>query len=133
MRISSEEQLARSGFSSLFLHVVDIQQASQNSAGALNLRGVVARLRSALDTSVPEAVEFYDAKLLEAGYLEEDDYSDVHWVIRGTRLFEVTEDFPRIDGRTDLSPAVSKVEYGLDLTFCDAFLREPSALSEVLR
>lgn len=132
VRISSEDQLARAGYSSLFLHVVDIQQSSATLPNALTLRGIVDRLRSSLETTAPQAVESYDEKLEDAGYLEDDDYSDVHWLLRGTRLFEVTEDFPRIDGRNGLSPAVSRVEYRLDLTLCDAFLRKPDALWQVL-
>lgn len=132
VRISSEEQLSRSGFSSLFLFVFDVQMCSAGSLGALTLRGVVDRLRSLIESAAPQSVEGYDDKMEEAGYLEDDDYSDVHWLVRGTRLFEVTEDFPRIDGRAGLSPAVSRVEYTLDLTLCGAHVREPDALWQVL-
>jgi hypothetical protein len=132
VRISSEGQLARAGFADLFLFVVDVQKTTDDRSGSFTLRQVVDRVRASVDAGAPQAVEAYDSKLVEAGYLDEDDYSEIFWAIPQVRLFEVLGEFPRIDGGTELSPAVSRVEYSLDLQFCDAFLRERDALQRVL-
>ena len=112
--IASEDQLDESGVDSLFLFVIDLDQAPADATGAMTVRNVADRLRQRLFSLDPAAADVFDTLLSAAGIRPEDDYSDSHWLEGLSRLYLVTGEFPRI-ARTEVRSGVSHVRYAISL------------------
>jgi hypothetical protein len=112
--ISSEHQLDHAGFEHLFLYVVDLAPASHSDEDSFSLDDYVDRTYKIIHEIDPGAVEIFETKLLEAGYMTEDDYSDKYWIRLGAQSFEVKGDFPRVID-SELPPGVIDVNYKIDL------------------
>lgn len=112
--ISSEHQLDQAGFQNLFLYVVDLSSAAVSDEGSFNLSDYVDRTCQLIHEKDPGAIEIFETKLLEVGYLKEDDYSDRYWIRMGAQGYQVQDDFPRIvDDK--LPVGVTDVCYKIDL------------------
>ena len=113
--ISSEHQLDLVGFNCLFLYVLDLASAAVSDDESFNLGEYVDRFYQLIHDIDPGVAEVFETKLLEAGYLKEDDYSDQYWVRLGSQSFHVKEDFPRIVDE-ELPIGVIDVRYKIDLS-----------------
>ena len=84
-----------------------------------SLPELVSRLRSTIQIQDVSALDGFNAKLIEAGYLDSHSelYSDTRYRYRETRFFKVTDDFPRIAVR-DLRGGISECSYTVLLTAC---------------
>ena len=62
---------------------------------------LVDRLRATIQVQDVSALDGFNAKLIEAGYLDSHSelYSDTRYTHRETRFFKVAEGFPRIAAR----------------------------------
>ena len=129
--IASEDQLDESGVDSLFLFVIDLDQAPADAAGAMTVGNVADRLRQRLFSLDPGAADVFDTLLSAAGIRPGDDYSDSHWIEGLSRLYLVTGEFPRI-ARTEVRSGVSHVRYAISLGDCEPFATSESALAEAL-
>ena len=129
--IASEDQLDESGVDSLFLFVIDLDQAPADATGAMTVRNVADRLRQHLFSLDPGAADVFDTLLSAAGIRPEDDYSNSHWLEGSSRLYLVTGEFPRI-ARTAVRSGVSHVRYAISLGDCEPFTTSESALAEAL-
>ncbi len=126
--ISSEHQLDVGGSEDLFLHVVDLERAPADTAESWSVADVVARMRDAIEDSDPAALCVYESLIAAAGFRWTDDFSEFQWVEGESRLFAVTDEFPRI--RADnLASGVTKVRYSISLVECDRFRAEPGELT----
>jgi hypothetical protein len=115
--VSSERQLDSRGLCALFLRHYAL--AEREGTGE-SLPDAVAATRSAVAAS--GAVELFEDRLLEAGYLDAHSarYEGRGWRIRATRDFAVRRGFPRLIER-DLPSGVGSVRYGLALAACETF------------
>jgi hypothetical protein len=118
VRVTSERQLDDAGIRALFLHVVvlDEREVEPGAAGSGEcLPGVIADLRSRL-ASEPSALELFDDRLLEAGYLDAaaPRYEGRRFTLRRELTFHVQRGFPRLVER-DLPAGVGDVNYALSL------------------
>ena len=120
VQISSEWQLDRSGIERLFLVVAQVTRSAESEPESLTLTDVVNRVRKKIFDHSPAELGAYDSRLLAAGYLPKDDYSDYWWAFDELLPFEVTPDFPRVEG-TDLPEGVERVTYNVTLAGCTAF------------
>ena len=84
-----------------------------------SLPELVDRLRVTIRIQDVSALEGFNAKLIEAGYLDSHSelYSDRRYRHRETRFFKVTDSFPRIAAR-DLRGGISECSYTVLLTAC---------------
>lgn len=84
-----------------------------------SLPELVDRLRTTIRVQDVSALDDFNAKLIEAGYLDShrELYSDMRYKHRKTAFFKVTEDFPRITSR-DLRVGISECSYVVILTAC---------------
>lgn len=114
--ISSAEQLDLSGIEALFLAVVELDAAPSGTAQAITLSEVAARIRTLLSPS-PSASATMESLLEAAGFRWADDYSDFSWLEGSTRIFRVTDGFPRISAST-LDAGISSVTYAISLQSC---------------
>ena len=84
-----------------------------------SLPELVDRLRATVQIQDVSALDGFNAKLIEAGYLDSHSelYSDTRYRHRETRFFKVTDGFPRIAAK-DLSGGISECSYTVLLTAC---------------
>ena len=129
--ITSESQLDESGVDLLFLHVVELDEAPEDASHAVTVHEVAERIRTYLFPLNPSACAEYESRLSAAGYREEDDYSDYHWLEGESRIYLVTDDFPRI-ASGEIRSGVSNVRYSVSLDACAPFASSANDLSEAL-
>lgn len=120
VKISSENQLQIVSGQSLSLVVFALSPSVQEASESLCLDGLVARVRGKLNYASPSAEEGFEARLLEAGYTADHDYSDTWWIEIASKAYAVGETFPRIEA-TGLPPGVNSVTYWLRLDQCAPF------------
>lgn len=84
-----------------------------------SLPELVDRLRETIQIQDVSALDDFNAKLIEAGYLDRHTklYSDTQYKHQKTRFFNVTDDFPRIAAK-DLRDGVSECSYTVLLAAC---------------
>ena len=129
--IASEDQLDVSGVDTLFLHVVELDQAPANTIGGLTIRDVANQVGNHLFSLNPGAAASFETLLSAAGLRPEDDYSNFHWLEGASLLYLVTAEFPRI-ARSEMRSGVSHVRYAISLSDCKPFVTSVSTLAEAL-
>ena len=84
-----------------------------------SLPELVDRLRATIQIQDVSAADDFNAKLIEAGYLDSHSelYSDTRYSHRKTKFFKVANSFPRITAR-DLRGGVSECSYLVLLAAC---------------
>ena len=128
--ITSEHQLDSQGCYMLFLHVVDLSPAPEGEAQAFTVSEAARRVRDRI--SLDNATEDkYDALLAAAGFRWEDDYSDFKWLEGPSRIYEVTDDFPRVTA-TQIATGVSNVRYSISLVECAPFIVDSKKLGTAI-
>ena len=75
---------------------MDLSSAAVSDEGSFNLSDYIERTYQLIHEKDSGAVEMFETKLLEVGYLNEDDYSDRYWIRLGAQCYRVQGDFPRI-------------------------------------
>jgi hypothetical protein len=122
IRVTSERQLDATGARSLFLYVLILDEReiepSSGTSGE-SLPELVRQLRKQLSY---EALETFEDRLLEYGYLEGDvpRYESRHFAKRQGRAFAVSTGFPRLT-EADLPDGIGDVSYELTLAACEPF------------
>ena len=117
VEISSEFQLDQLSLQNLFLAVVDVTAATDDYGSSL--KEVIDHVRSRLQLD-GEALEIFEERILAAGSLYTDDYSDLSWSIGDVAFFCVEVDFPAIRF-SQLQDGISRVEYRLSLQHIQRF------------
>lgn len=119
VKISSEHQLDDSGCDCLLLHVVELDRlpVEGNPDRAISLSSIVSELRGILEAADRLAADAFEACLAAAGLRNEDSYDEDLWIEGNTRIFEVTQGFPRVTAST-AGPGVRGVQYSIDLSAC---------------
>lgn len=128
--ITSEHQLDDEGCDLLFLHVVNLSHAPEGAAQAFTVSDAARRVRDrmVLDNV---AADKYESLLAAAGFRWEDDYSDFKWVEGSSRIYSVTDDFPRVTAK-EIAAGISNVRYSVSLIECERFVVETKTLDEVV-
>lgn len=128
--ITSEHQLDSQGCDLLFLHVVDLSHAPEGVAQSFTVSDAARRVRDqmVLDNA---ATDRYESLLAAAGFRWEDDYSDFKWVKGPSRIYSVTDGFPRVTAQ-EIATGVSNVRYSLSLVECERFIVEEKILDEAI-
>ena len=129
--LSSEHQLDSSGVDALFLHVAELDEAPSDGANGASVTQFVQRLRGAIQGGDQAAIEKFESLLLAAGFSEEHDYSDTRWIDGPTRLYSVSDGFPRITA-DQIASGVTYVRYSVSLVECEPFLSDIAALELAL-
>lgn len=129
--VTSESQLDESGVDSLFLYVVELDEAPMDSKQGVTLHDVAERIRGRLNSVNPGSTAILETRLSAAGYRIEDDYSGHRWLEGATHIYLVSGDFPRITSG-EVRSGVSNVRYSVSLSDCEPFATLVSALEEAL-
>ena len=129
--ITSEDQLDESGVDSLFLYVVELDEAPEDATNGLTVRDVADRVREHLYSLDPSAAGVFETLVSAAGLRPEDDYSNSHWLEGPSHVYLVTGKFPRI-ARKEVRSGVAHVRYAVSLGDCESFAASPTALTQAL-
>ena len=114
----------------LLCHVSLVLDASNGES----LPELVDRLRATIQIQDVSALDDFNAKLIEAGYLDSHSelYSDTRYRHRETNFFKVADGFPRITER-DLRGGVSECSYTVLLAACTPYgVEAPRAIAAFL-
>ena len=120
IRISSEYQLNEQELEALYLSVVEVSTAQTSETDASTLTEIAHRIKQAIATVDPSAINILEDNLLAAGFKWTDDYSSWRWTVGDIQLYQVKDGFPRITP-SDLRLGVENVRYGVSLTECEPF------------
>ena len=131
LSITSEGQLDEVGVDSLFLHVVELDEAPTDAPHGVTLHDVAERIRGRLLSLAPGSSDILETRLSAAGYRVEDDYSIHRWLEGATHIYLVAGNFPRITSG-ELRSGVSNVRYSISLADCEPFATSVVALNEAL-
>ncbi len=104
-----------------------------DGGGGESLPEIVERLRTTIESEDISALDSFNAKLIEAGYLDTHSelYSDRRYTVRGTRFFRVADGFPRI-ASGDLREGISECTYRVVLAACAPFEVEATEAMAVI-
>lgn len=128
--ISSEEQLTVNESELLYLYVVELNSSPDEDKNSFCLNDVVEDVRITLDDEMARLL--FDSKISMAGFTYDSDYSKTRWALGQEYSYQVIKDFPRIDVGT-CSKGVGKVNYELDLKYCEPFRVSDMEITNVLR
>lgn len=118
--ISSEHQLDTSGVDALYLHVVELDRATEDAHEAFTVTDVATRVRNQIATRDISSAQQFESLLVSGGFNWQDDYTDSRWVEGSRTLFEVRDSFPRVT--TESFPSgVTNVRYSIALKDCIGF------------
>ena len=115
--IASENQL-ESPAEKLYLTANRIIESSELSS-AISLNEMVTRIESDLTGSAVR--DEYQTKLAEAGYVELPYYDNPSMQIAEIRVYEVTDEFPRII-RSQIPDGIQNVKYQLQIESLEPFI-----------
>ena len=132
VKISSEDQLDNSTVDSLYLAVTYVDEAASDIDGATTLSDYIRELAEIIESADAGSLGYFEARLDEAGYSFAHDYSDSFWIVGETVWYRVDDDFPKVS-RDNLSDAIDKVEYNVDIATCDAWLVEATEIDGRLK
>lgn len=111
--ISSAEQLDIAD-KPLDLFVVLLDSAEpEGHSDAFTPLEIVGRLREVIESD-PTALELFEARLMDAGFVAREEYGERAYIFRQFRAFHVTEGFPSIR-RSHLPAGIGKVVWELEL------------------
>jgi len=128
VKISSENQLC-SQMPNLYLHVITLARAVQDDLNSLNLPVLLDNIRELILLHSSDIMEEFNDKLINVGYLDDDEYEEYNYIDVKSITYNVNEDFPRIC-KHDLHEAIRKVKYSISLSQCESFKGEPDWMKE---
>ncbi len=130
VRVSSADQLDSAGTARLFLHVLDISEASTLST-SVTVTDVASQVREAISSRDMSALIQFEERLNAVGFDWSDDYSDSPVSVGRASLFEIIDGFPRITPAMCCS-GVQNVTYSIMLSKCEKFRVDMTALSQAI-
>jgi hypothetical protein len=116
--ITSLQQLD-AGSAPLYLGVVWLAPADQNTADGFSAAQLVRELRDAIEANPVASVEF-ELRLAEAGYSDHDEYERAWYRVTRERYFQIRDDFPRLI-RAGAPTGVLEASYIIDLGACGGY------------
>ena len=120
VRISSADQLDSVGMNRLFLSVIEVAAAPDESATAVTVTELATCVKDTITALDVSAFIAFQERLLATGFDWDDDYSDKHWSVGDEVLYEVVDDFPRIT-RSMVPAAVDDVRYTISMAGFEGF------------
>lgn len=116
--ITSLQQLD-AGSTPLYLGVVWLAPADQQTNAAFSAAQLVQWLRAAVEASQLASVEF-ELRLAEAGFADHEEYERAWYRVTQVRYFQVTNGFPKLI-RSGAPAGVLDATYIIDLGACGAY------------
>ena len=117
--INGERQLDETLLNKLYLYHLSIEFSCMNGQ---TLNDIVDQIRHLLSEDLV-ALNIYNAKLMEAGYLDlhRELYKDRCYKIRKENIYKIDESFPRIK-ESELRDGVSNTIYSINVSTCSEYM-----------
>ncbi|WP_269514047.1 PD-(D/E)XK motif protein [Brevundimonas subvibrioides] len=128
-QIASEHQLDTTSGPITLVH--QLIGAGANDPAARSLNELVAEISSTIRERSPDALDLFNAGIIEVGYVVRSEYDAEAWAPAGLRVYEILDGFPRIAAR-GLPAGISRVQYEVSLSFCGDFERPIEWLEKVV-
>jgi hypothetical protein len=129
IKISNEYQLDNGNLNNLFLVFYRI---SEFQGGRDTLMELINQIRNKL---LADNLEQFNDKLISLGISpesESEDYNSRAFNINSEKVFQITEDFPRIT-RSTLDDAISAVTYEIEPLMCSGFETDIDTLFNTIK
>ena len=123
VKISSADQLCTQ-LPEMYLFVVTLGRAAQETKNSINLCQLVSQIREMLKTEGSTHIEKFNDLLYAVGFIESDRYLDFNYLTTGQKMYRVSESFPRICSKS-LPPGVLNLSYSISLAACAEFEDQP--------
>ena len=118
--ISSLEQLASEETGYIYCMVID--KTSSTAADRINLPSLINRIRNIADANESAGIEF-ENKLIEAGYIDTDEYYNYNYSFVECRKYIIDNKFPKLTG-DNVDDAITEVKYKINLSSIGNWLVE---------
>lgn len=128
LSISSESQLDISSGPIMICHQT-VYVPSSEEAGAVSLNGLVADLGDRISDTDMSAIQLFETRLIEAGYIRRKEYDRPRWLLNARTFLEVREDFPRLCP-PDLAAGIDRVRYRIAVHACKNFELDENTAKE---
>ncbi|MEI7898727.1 MAG: PD-(D/E)XK motif protein [bacterium] len=119
IQINSIEQL-NAQLPQFYLVVYTLASADKDADGAFTLNSLIVNVRRALETASDMMRERFENLIFQAGYIELECYDDMIFQHVATRVFRVTDEFPRLTV-AEIPDGVTRITYQLSLEACVPF------------
>lgn len=126
IRISSIAQL-NTQLEKLYLFVVTLGKGAENTENAVNLPIIITEIREYIQQRQPSSSDFFENLLLQAGYIDLQDYNKFNFVVSKVRFYEVTDDFPKLSSG-DIPEGIVNVSMDIMLDKCSQFIIDAQTL-----
>ena len=126
IRISSVEQL-NTQLSRLYLFVVTVGKGAKSTDNVINLPIIIGEIREDIQKSQPSSGDLFEDLLLQAGYMDLQEYSEFHFVLSSFRFYEVTDDFPKFHPN-DIPEGIVNISLDIMLDKCSQFIVDPEKI-----
>lgn len=130
VKITSADQLC-SQLPEMYLFVITLGKTIPGSEGAINLVGLISRLRNILQSDSSNQLERFNDLLFMIGYVYSERYRDYSYVSTDEKMFQVIEGFPRVCAK-DIHHGIVKLSYNISLAECEPFEKLPDWMREKL-
>lgn len=126
--ISSEDQLADVENSRVFLNVISVSSEISNKGKSLH--DYVISISNLIKCSESATLQWEEA-IYASGYDPDHDYEERCWVVNETKLYEITETFPRIV--PPIPNGIKNVKYSLSLEACIEYEFKDNIIDLILK
>ena len=113
IQISSIEQLDTDEVGRLVW--IQAEKTAVSDPHGLSLPALIAATRDAL-ANCPTALDHFEALLMDAGYINREEYNDHLFILRGMKQYCVDANFPRIH-RRDLNAGIISAHYDISISY----------------
>jgi len=132
IQISSADQLDSYNLDHLFLCVTDLEKASSSSVKeAFSLSDIANEIKHKIMDQDYEAFNEYENRLNQKGFSFYEDYDKKYWIKASTKIYKIDGSFPSII-RSDISNALSKISYNIDLNECEDYIVDENHLFDCI-
>ena len=90
--------------------MVRLEDTSSVSRNSINLNTVVVQIIDLIDD--PDTFNMFSERLNNMGFEPDEEYDKYNYVYKGTEMYQVNEDFPRLR-RRNVDEAIGNVKYTL--------------------
>ena len=130
VRISSEHQLDLVSGNIVLVH--QLFGTTQPDTGiGYTLRELVGSVEEIVDSTMRDASDLLQARLLEANYFPLDEYDRRRYELVHRNYYKVTNEFPHINAH-GIPNGISNVSYDLSIHACRPFMENPAIICEMI-
>lgn len=129
VKITSADQLCPQ-LPEMYLYVITLGKTTPETEGAINLSGLVSQIRYILESDASNQIERFNDLLYMIGYLDSDRYLDFSYILASEKMFQVTEEFPKIC-TDDIHHGIVKLSYNISLSECEPFENQPGWMERI--